>query len=98
MRQRWKCIPEAPSPLTACGSRITTAWARRLANFMFGRGNISLTKAYIKNNASAGIQVYSNGAVLFTNVRVQENGSGGAQIYNTEALNCHAGHTDRLRL
>ena len=39
-----------------------------------GRGTISLTKATIQNNASLGIQAFSNGAILFTNVLANNNG------------------------
>ena len=56
-----------------------------LVNDGGGRGNISLTKAFLQNNASLGIRADSNGAILFTNVRVQGNGSGGAEVYNTGA-------------
>ena len=57
----------------------------KLQNDGDGKGNISLTDAYINNNNGIGILARSNGSILIKNTAANKNNQGGADLSNQDA-------------
>ena len=57
----------------------------KLQNDGDGKGNISLTNAYISNNGGIGILARSNGSILIKETTANNNNQGGADLSNQDA-------------
>ncbi|BBB47180.1 right-handed parallel beta-helix repeat-containing protein [Pelolinea submarina] len=78
----------------------------KLENSGDGKGNISLTDAYINNNNGIGILARSNGSILIKNTSSNNNSQGGADLSNRDTAkampisltNCEFSHNQSFGL